>query len=108
MIRNSKYRKTLLIIEILSVIIESKLTNHKEFDVSKKLNTSKKKGKVAKFKSIVLKGHQILSTINQAKYEKEHKEITEENKRKFQEAWEEKYGKDIKGRLPLDLFEGDK
>lgn len=102
MIRNSKYRKTLLIIEILSVIIESKLTNHKEFDVSKK------KGKVAKFKSIVLKGHQILSTINQVKYEKEHKEITEENKRKFQEAWEEKYGKDIKGRLPLDLFEGDK
>jgi len=31
----------------------------------------------------------------------------QENKRKFMVAWEEKYGKDIKGRKPLDFFEED-
>lgn len=63
---------------------------------------------MSKLKAILDLGLGVVSKKASKKQEEKHKKIADENKRKFMEAWEEKYGKDIKGRKPLDFFEDDK
>ena len=62
---------------------------------------------MSKLKAILDLGAGVVSKKVTKKQEDKHKKIADENKRKFMIAWEEKYGKDIKGRVPLDFFEED-
>ena len=62
---------------------------------------------MSKLKAILDLGAGVVSKKVTKKQEDKHKKIADENKRKFMIAWEEKYGKDIKGRKPLDFFEED-
>lgn len=63
---------------------------------------------MSKIKKILDLGLGVVSKKASKKQEEEHKKIADENKRKFMIAWEEKYGKDIKGRKPIDFIEEDK
>ena len=61
-----------------------------------------------KLKNVLDLGLRVISKKATKKQDDEHRKISEENKRKFMELWEEKYSKDIKGRKPLDFFEDDR
>lgn len=61
---------------------------------------------MSKLKAVLDLGLGVVSKKASKKQEEKHKKIADENKRKFMEAWEKKYGKDIKGRKPVDFFEG--
>lgn len=63
---------------------------------------------MSKLKTILDLGLGVVSKKSAKKQEEKHKKIADENKRKFMVAWEEKYGKDIKDRKPLDFSEEDK
>ena len=63
---------------------------------------------MSKIKAILDLGLGVVSKKTSKKQEEKHKKVIDENKREFMKAWEEKYGKGIKGRKPLDFFEGDK
>ena len=62
---------------------------------------------MSKLKTILDLGLGVVSKKTTKKQEENHKKIADENRRKFMVAWEEKYGKDIKGRKPLNFFEED-
>ena len=62
---------------------------------------------MGKLKTILDLGLGVVSKKTTKKQEENHKKIADENRRKFMVAWEEKYGKDIKGRKPLNFFEED-
>ena len=60
---------------------------------------------MSKLKAILDLGLGVVSNKASKKQEEKHKKIADENKQKFMKVWEEKYGKDIKGRKPLGFFE---
>ena len=62
---------------------------------------------MSRLKTILDLGLGVVSKKATKKQEENHKKIADENKRKFMQAWEERYGKDIKDRKPLDFFEED-
>ena len=61
-----------------------------------------------KLKNVLDLGLRVISKKATKKQDDEHRKISEDNKRKFMELWEEKYSKDIKSRKPLDFFEDDR
>lgn len=63
---------------------------------------------MSKLKAILDLGLGVVSKKASKKQEERYKKIADENKQKFMKAWEEKYGKDVKGRKQLDFFEEDK
>lgn len=63
---------------------------------------------MSKIKAILDLGLGVVSKRVSNKQEEKHKKVIDENKREFTMAWEEKYGKGIKGRKPLNFFEEDK
>ena len=63
---------------------------------------------MSKLKTILDLGLGVVAKKESKRQEGKHKKIADENKRKFMTAWEEKYGKGVKGRKQLDFFEEDK
>lgn len=119
MIRNKKYRKTVLLLKVADVIIESNLgdklcskllvkynqtlsglgdvgiTNNVNKGggvVMSKVKDSNVTSKASKVSKIIDFGISLGSAIVTNKQKKEHEKVVKENQKAFMEAWEKHYG----------------